>query len=371
MKKILFSCFCLPLLLSCSQGPDHDNWSPVNFFGTGTSDGFIHFISSSELNAIDPMEGYGPFSPALLFDDNPTTAWAEGSEGSGEGEYLLFSLPGELPEQLFLANGYQKSVVLFAKNNRIKELEISLWQGAMIPGDVTEVSSRFYLRPLSDSIALTLADEMGYQSLSLPFDNTEFQTRFDAGINSFMQTFAEELQARNGDPEIRWFLKMKIKSVYPGNQWDDTCLSGISFAEENKPAQGNAEPKIVKVYEDEDLSAGKIWFDTEAQQKQLLVDVKELKEYAYTKDGVDVSIGLMDVSPDHRWAQVDILMAEEGSRVEEYSMLFFVPEQIRVNPDLHLTEYGVYGFVSEDDKIYLETSEGKVDLKEVELKIKN
>lgn len=75
-------------------------------------------MTSSQLN------GYPPINAV---DDNVNTAWVEGAEGDGIGEWLEFEAAGiHEVSGIKLINGYAKSEDLYYANNRIKKLRIEL-----------------------------------------------------------------------------------------------------------------------------------------------------------------------------------------------------------------------------------------------------
>ncbi|WP_022660276.1 NADase-type glycan-binding domain-containing protein [Paucidesulfovibrio longus] len=64
------------------------------------------------------MPLFGSFGPENLLDGDPATAWAEGVEGPGEGEWVLFEFGRELlVERMGVRNGWQ-SEGSFETNNR-------------------------------------------------------------------------------------------------------------------------------------------------------------------------------------------------------------------------------------------------------------
>lgn len=69
------------------------------------------------------------YHPNYVGDDDPKTAWTEGAEGHGSGEWLKLAFT-ELDEtsklRLRLRNGYQKSKRLFGRNARGKEVAIKV-----------------------------------------------------------------------------------------------------------------------------------------------------------------------------------------------------------------------------------------------------
>ncbi len=69
------------------------------------------------------------FAPEKLQDNDPTTAWAEGGEGVGAGEWVEFSFGGKAAlRRLVLRNGIGDPT-WFSKYNRVKTLELAFSDG--------------------------------------------------------------------------------------------------------------------------------------------------------------------------------------------------------------------------------------------------
>jgi Na+-transporting methylmalonyl-CoA/oxaloacetate decarboxylase gamma subunit len=112
-----------------------------------------------------------------LLDGDLATAWEEGAEGPGLGEWVTFEFSRQLVlARIEVANGYQKDEERFLGNPRIKSLEVAYSNGT------TQL--------------INLLDADGYQSIT--------PTR----------------------QPVEWF-KMTIVSVYPGEVWEDTALSEV------------------------------------------------------------------------------------------------------------------------------------------------
>jgi len=144
---------------------------------------WIHNMMSfvpSELNASSELapSGNNKYTVDNLTDDNPQTAWVEGVEGDGIGEYIEIS---GINAELRIYNGYQKSKAAYYNNGRVKKFRIYF--------DEDEVGT------------IELLDQPGLQAIDLSI------FRF----NSF-------------DPEI---IKFEILEVYPGKKWKDTVISEI------------------------------------------------------------------------------------------------------------------------------------------------
>ncbi len=138
-------------------------------------------VSASSSLKPSKFASYGPYN---VIDGDHSTAWVEGSKGSGAGEWLQMSFDGEYQiSEISIVNGYN----LFNKadggdrwlqNGRVRTMSISFSSGA-----VMEVVLRDVREP---------------QSI----------------------TFA---------PVRSNYVRFTIKDTYPGTKWqNDTCISEIS-----------------------------------------------------------------------------------------------------------------------------------------------
>lgn len=90
------------------------------------------------------------YHPNYILDGDPATAWVEGADGSGRGEWVRIHVsPVESASKIRIRirNGYHKSKPLHAKNARLKKLEL-----VALPSGTTH--------------AAELADDMSWQELS-------------------------------------------------------------------------------------------------------------------------------------------------------------------------------------------------------------
>ncbi len=364
--------------------PDYEIYKQENetgweemYFRTINIDGkLMHFIVSSELDPVDPFRGLGMYGGHNLFDDDSATAWVEGANGQGKGEYVIFKTDEYYPETVTINNGYQKSVRLFKINSRPQTLLMSLYAGFYLEGDDTEVASRYRIRQIAGPEAIELLDIMGSQSFKTPFNSKKMILQKDSLTKVFYKDFRQEIEQRKKmcptcdlTPRFSFFIKLEINDVYEGSEWSDNCISGISYTSNpfimareviSKPE------KIVDVYEDEDPDAGRIYLDTDRRKGIILIDKERLDEYKYLEDNQHLSMTLMDVSPDKEWAQVDLMIFSQGSdRVEEYSILYNVRMLRRVDESILDIKYGMFGFVEDNGKIWLDTIDGFVDLDEI------
>ncbi len=121
------------------------------------------------------------FRAPNLFDDDLTTAWIEGEDGPGSGEWVRFEFSEPVVlDHLEIANGYQKDDDRFLSNARVKSLEVQYSNGA------TQL--------------VELLDTKELQYVTTTHRATEW-------------------------------IKLTIVSVYPDYEWEDTALSEVRVYE--------------------------------------------------------------------------------------------------------------------------------------------
>ena len=128
--------------------------------------------------------GFGPLS---LFDGVRQTAWCEGAEGDGVGEWVEFELKKDV-EALDAQNGYNRSFT------RIKGKNLDEY---------------YQLNNRPTTVEIVSADGKTRRTLSLA-DVTDMQFFGDAYLPAGVY-------------------KLFIRDVYRGTKWRDTCLGEIVF----------------------------------------------------------------------------------------------------------------------------------------------
>ena len=156
-----------------------------HFYGSGCSwycGGWVESITaSSSLSNKYPAENAHDFSI--------TTAWVEGVDGNGVGEWLTYSFSGTCPRITHIAilNGYTKTAATWKNNGRVKTM-------------------RMYYNNKPYAI-LHLKDTRDLQS-------------FNVGLLGYVE---------NPDAPELWTLKFEILDVYPGEKYHDTAITELYF----------------------------------------------------------------------------------------------------------------------------------------------
>jgi SH3-like domain-containing protein len=100
---------------------------------------YVSGIGKCFVEASSTLADSGGYSYTVknLFDGNPATAWQEGSDGNGEGEWIEVSLPGPSNVNLSMINGMVKKDSKFASygadgdlyqlNSRVRSMRVESW----------------------------------------------------------------------------------------------------------------------------------------------------------------------------------------------------------------------------------------------------
>lgn len=115
-----------------------------------------------------------------VIDGKAATAWAEGVEGPGIGEWLKFGLdePRKV-KAVRIVTGYPKTAQIFKNNNRVRQIKISFSDG------------RFQMNELKD-----------VQEVQRILIDRDTPTKY---------------------------IKLEIMDVYKGARFDDTCIAEVEF----------------------------------------------------------------------------------------------------------------------------------------------
>ena len=166
-----------------------------------------------EINKIDDLN-------MDIGEDDTSTAWVEGAEGDGIGEWVIVPVKpngestwkhrydGDFTVSLFVCNGYQKSLDLYRKNNRVREAKISVYAAAYSCGQ-------------DDAYLLWNPDCVYEETITLNDDIIENPVCLNCHTEDFSITLPEKYRTE----ECELYLKLEILSVYKGTKYSDTCIS--------------------------------------------------------------------------------------------------------------------------------------------------
>jgi len=145
-------------------------------------EGPYEVVASSNL----PKQGNNEYTGRKAHDLSFKTAWVEGANGPGIGEYIEYHFRNKGPRvtEIKIFNGYVKSDKAWTENARVKKLKLS------ING--------------KDVAMLNLQDSKAQQNFKF-----------------------EPLGRRADGKDL--ILRFTIAEVYPGSKFDDTCITEIYF----------------------------------------------------------------------------------------------------------------------------------------------
>ncbi len=276
----------------------------VEFQQLGCNDLLGHYYrSSSELE--DPGSHLlGKYGMHTLFDGDTYTGWSEGVSGNGVGETLWLRVP-QGTDTLALINGFARSGRLFQKNNRIKELEFSLYYALLPEAMVTELGPVYCITPASDTQVIQLKDSPELETYSLDFDWEGIAGSYDRVAGRY-PAYAEQEGLPPSLQNRDYLLKMEIQSVYSGSTWNDSCVTELRAFSKNDVA-------VEKVYGEE----GKIMYRVDSGGRWMLPKVLYHDR--------SVSYEPLELGPDNRWlTAIGTPLEDRGKGLAEYK-LFRIP----------------------------------------------
>ena len=164
-------------------------------------------------------------------DKNLSTAWVEGIKGDGIGEWIIIPINGDyqylgyehdiLKERITIAftinNGFCKNEAVFKNNNRVKKAKITIYE---VPLCAYE-------------------DFRGTQAIGEPWISYETEIQLADRMDEQKFNFISNPKAPYKEGSLYLFLKLTILEVYPGEKYDDTCISELhataDVVKEKKP----------------------------------------------------------------------------------------------------------------------------------------
>jgi hypothetical protein len=139
---------------------------------------FAEVRASSELHS----DRHGSYFPYAAIDGQLETAWVEGVEGPGLGEWIALRFPEAVEvHAIHVDVGFDESAELFTKNNRVREATLRFSDG--------------------QAATVTFEDVRGMQPVSV--------------VDLF------------GGPVATTSVELVIEAVTPGSAYDDTCIAEI------------------------------------------------------------------------------------------------------------------------------------------------
>lgn len=261
-----------------------------------------YFHSSSELN--DPgSHQLGDYGMRRVFDGDRYTGWSEGADGDGVGEVLWLQVP-EGADTLAVINGFARSLNLFQKNNRVKELEARLYYALLPEMMISELGPTYLKTATGMSTTLRLEDSPELEIYPLDFD----WARVAAGYERVTAAYPD-FAARDGLPprlqDRTYLLRLEIRDVYTGTAWNDTCLTELR-------AFNAASLSAAEVYSRE----GQLRYSIESESGLLRRVLYRERGAAYEP---------VELGPQGRWLTAIRTPLETGGRAATDFRLFKLP----------------------------------------------
>ncbi len=163
----------------------------------------LKIISISSSSELMDRNIKGRYSVANTIDGDSATSWSEGVEGSGIEHWINYTFlrntlyrrqGASYIDGIKIVPGFGASDEIFKENNRIKQLEIIIIHG--YPENVNGVIDE--------------KTKISKETFNIPDKNEPFILRFNKSYAVIS-------------------IYLKIKKVYKGEIWDDTCISEVSF----------------------------------------------------------------------------------------------------------------------------------------------
>ena len=221
-------------VLSFNRDMHADGW----IWKEGRSSALVEKGKSADFYEITKLSDTFIDEGKIFFDEPmpipiPTTAWVEGVAGDGIGEWVIVPIKPRnddveerlanrkirypLTVRLFVCNGYQKSVDLYQKNNRVKDAKISIYAAAMSFGQ-------------DDAFLLWNPEVVHEETITLNDDIVVNPICF----NTTSAYFTFELPEKYRNEMCELYLRLEIRSVYKGTKYSDTCICDMSATVEEE-----------------------------------------------------------------------------------------------------------------------------------------
>lgn len=230
MKKIgmfLVGAALLTSFVSCGDEFAKEKKSS-NWFMAQTTVAAVESVSASSELVETQYAGNYLYSPVNVIDGNFENVWCESTEGSGIGETITIEFSEAVSfDEIQVVNGFasSKHPTYYKINNRVKTIEL------------TEVADKHKLTGEYSFVDNT----EDWQSVKFPY------------------------------PRTAQILELKIKDVYRGEKYDDTCFDEIRFLFEGKviPFQNVASIQEVQRANSKDMLGNEFYDKFEGLFKQL------------------------------------------------------------------------------------------------------
>ena len=218
MKKRIISTFIFLMVISVyavekqalTRENVNEHWKDIAFWEHGISSKLIE-------------QGYN-YAWESIRDKDFSTAWVEGSCDDGIGEWVIIPIKGnyqyldyednilneKLNVNLRINNGFCKNEKTFYNNNRVKKAKITIYEVPLIAYE----------------------DFRGTQALEEPCIMYETEILLEDTMNQQNFSFTCSPKAPFLEGSLYLYAQLTILDVYPGEKYQDTCISEMSATAE-------------------------------------------------------------------------------------------------------------------------------------------
>ncbi|MCD6396001.1 MAG: hypothetical protein J7L71_00540 [Spirochaetaceae bacterium] len=346
---IIFTIFTTPIF---------GQWETYSFIEAGGI-----YYASSELEKPPNSMDIGKYSPKNLLDHSLRTSWVEGEKGSGIGSFVLIGTGKTLKKFIVIYNGYEQSENLFLKNNRVKQLKVTLSEGFTDETKANQFGFDADTRQYMEAKTILLKDKMGMQVFPMPFDSNKVKAFVEETHRDYPAGTKTDSDAETATLQRFLFIKYEIASVYKGSKWDDTCIAEIGFSNRGTGEIVPLGESIEKVYEDADSEH--VIIETNKHTTVTLADAAGIaRDLGYTGNGEFFTIMVWDAAVKEGWVILDYQHGfTDGGDIEETHHLWSLKYLEEVPPSL-LNAYGItpqdiLSFNDKNGRLYAVTDSGK------------
>lgn len=289
------------------------------------------------------------YHPSNLFDAKFNTCWVSVSDKIEEIPTIFIKLPDLNDIVVNIFSGYGKSLDLYYKNSMPKEVRFSVYAAVNPEAYVNEIAALYKAVEFSEEKNIHLTDGFGIQSFPLDFSKEELAEFKKIVYDSFNSEF--NLQTA----ETCLILKMEILDAWPGNKYNDVCISEIFFNDRFVSPHNSKISPIENIYLNKD-------------ENTLLIDNDEKMGVTIYRDTLSV-LQIIDISKDKRWAILISMPAEIEGRAETNYLLADLINKKVVNSQLekitgnYITGNAMFFETGVNDETFLIFDENRIELR--------
>ena len=192
-------------------------------------------VATASSVLVEPGKDKNKYLPAKALDGKKETAWCEGKEDDGVGEFIEIKTKPALSKGIRIANGVFSSPSYHKFNNRIKDYEIQITlssgKSETINGSLPDSGCADYCE--KDEGSGVYEDCVKRSKLGCTFTTETYLGAASAGDRIFFH--------KNYSDSCITQVKFTIRSVYPGTKFKDTCISDIQMVSPSSLSEGEAE----------------------------------------------------------------------------------------------------------------------------------